>query len=78
MSAEAKFEQFWAAHQLSRALAQATLNFFQRTALEVYGPPLPFKELEDFRREVQAAYEATFQPDNIKPPRPSLRIVTGD
>jgi hypothetical protein len=78
MPSEAKFEQFWAGHRLSTSIAKATLAFFDRVAPDLYGPALPFTELETFRRDVRAAYETAFAPDNVKPPRPALKLVTGD
>jgi hypothetical protein len=67
MSDDPDFDTFWRSHELSVAVATAALSFLRDQT-----------DYDGFRREVRCAYELHCIPDNIRPPRPSLRLVTGD
>jgi hypothetical protein len=62
-----QFEQFWRGHQMAMAIARIAMSF------------LDHHDHDLFMREMRLAYnEHCCAPDNIRPPRPSLRLVRGD
>jgi hypothetical protein len=71
------FDEFIRAHDLAMAVARAAFAFLQKTI----DWPAGYPALDEFRlavRSAHAEHRSDASPDNIKPPRPSLRLVTGD
>jgi hypothetical protein len=76
MLSEAEIDEIYMAHRLAKAIATAALEFLREICPDLR-TPLPFKELDDFRSQVAAAYDNRFDDTDIPPPtKPShLRVI---
>jgi hypothetical protein len=77
MLTEAEIDEIYAAHRLTKQIANAALAFLENVCNGDTRAPLPFAELDNFRAEVVSAYDGRFDDTDMPPPtKPShLRVV---